>query len=155
MATILLPADFWLDVNKVDSKGNPINIDEGFKLIFRQGLGIIIGSLTAFLVGQILDAYVFHRLRNFTNNKLIWLRATGSTLFSQLIDSFVVVFIAFYIFGDWPINQVLAVGSVNYIYKFAVAILLTPLIYLAHYLIDKYLGKEESEELIEAAMQES
>jgi uncharacterized integral membrane protein (TIGR00697 family) len=154
-ATILLPADFWLDVNKVDSKGNPINIDEGFKLIFRQGLGIIIGSLTAFLVGQILDAYVFHRLRNFTNNKLIWLRATGSTLFSQLIDSFVVVFIAFYIFGDWPINQVLAVGSVNYIYKFAVAILLTPLIYLAHYLIDKYLGKEESEELIEAAMQES
>jgi hypothetical protein len=154
-ATILLPADFWLDVNKVDSKGNPINIDEGFKLIFRQGLGIIIGSLTAFLVGQILDAYVFHRLRNFTNNKLIWLRATGSTLFSQLIDSFVVVFIAFYIFGNWPIDQVLAVGSVNYIYKFVVAILLTPLIYLAHYLIDKYLGKEEAEELIEAAMQES
>ncbi|MFB0945746.1 MAG: queuosine precursor transporter, partial [Spirosomataceae bacterium] len=119
------------------------------------GLGIIIGSLTAFLVGQILDAYVFHRLRSFTNNKLIWLRATGSTLFSQLIDSFVVVFIAFYIFGDWPINQVLAVGSVNYIYKFVVAILLTPLIYLAHYLIDRFLGKEQSEELIEAAMQGS
>lgn len=155
VATILLPADFWLDVNKVDSNGNAINIDEGFKMIFRQGLGIIIGSLTAFLIGQILDAYVFHRLRNFTNNRMIWLRATGSTLFSQLIDSFVVVFIAFYVFGNWPLDQVFAVGSVNYIYKFVVAILLTPLIYLAHYLIDKYLGKEQSEELIKSATEKA
>ncbi len=154
LATILVPADFWIDVNSTDAKGNPINIDEGFRMIFRQGLGIIIGSLTAFLVGQLLDAYVFHKLRNFTNNKLVWLRATGSTLFSQLIDSFVVIFIAFYIFGNWPIDQVLAVGSVNYIYKFFVAILLTPLIYLAHYLIDRYLGEDRAKELILAATEE-
>lgn len=155
LATILVPADFWIDVNSTDSQGNAINIDEGFRIIFRQGLGIIIGSLTAFLIGQLLDAYVFHKLRNITKNKFIWLRATGSTLFSQIIDSFVVVFIAFYVFGNWPMDQVLAVGSVNYLYKFCVAILLTPLIYLAHYLIDSYLGKEKSNELITAATEEA
>ncbi len=151
VATTLVPAKFWLEVNSVDSKGGSLNINEAFKMIFRQGLGIIIGSLTAFLIGQILDAYVFHRLRNITKNRFVWLRATGSTLISQLIDSFVVIFIAFFIFGNWKLDQVFAVGSVNYIYKFVVAILLTPVIYLAHYLIDKYLGKEHSHKMIEEA----
>lgn len=105
----------------------------------------------AFLVGQVIDALVFRKLRRFTQNKFIWLRATGSTLFSQLIDSFVVIFIAFFVFGNWSISQVLAVGSVNYLYKFIIAIAMTPLIYLAHYFIDKYLGKNQSEEMIQEA----
>ncbi len=150
-ATWVVPADFWLNVNAKDANGNSLDINQAFRMIFRQGLGIIIGSLLAFLVGQVLDALVFRKLRQFTQNKFIWLRATGSTLFSQLIDSFVVIFIAFFVFGDWPIEQVLAVGSVNYIYKFIVAITLTPLIYLAHYLIDSYLGKNQSEEMIQEA----
>ena len=150
-ATWVVPADFWLNVNAKDANGNSLDINQAFRMIFRQGLGIIIGSLLAFLVGQVLDALVFRKLRQFTQNKFIWLRATGSTLFSQLIDSFVVIFIAFFVFGDWPIEQVLAVGSVNYIYKFIVAITLTPLMYLAHYLIDSYLGKNQSEEMIQEA----
>jgi hypothetical protein len=80
---------------------------------------------------------------------MIWLRATGSTLVSQLIDSFVVVFIAFYVFGNWTITEVLTTGTNNYIYKFAVAILLTPLIYLAHNIIDKYLGKEHTNQIMD------
>ncbi|MCY1554885.1 hypothetical protein D9M68_914960 [compost metagenome] len=114
-------------------------------------MGIIIGSIIAFLIGQITDAYIFKKLRLITRNKHIWLRATGSTLLSQLLDSFVVIFIAFYLFGNWDIKQILAVGSVNYIYKFVVAILVTPVIYLLHFLIDAYLGKEKSEELIREA----
>ncbi|MFN3782747.1 MAG: queuosine precursor transporter [Spirosomataceae bacterium] len=150
-ATWVAPADFWLQVNAKDANGNSLDINQAFRMIFQQGLGIIIGSLFAFLVGQVLDALVFRKLRRFTQNKFIWLRATGSTLFSQLIDSFVVIFIAFFVFGDWPIEQVLAVGSVNYVYKFIIAIAMTPLIYLAHYLIDAYLGKNQSEEMIEEA----
>lgn len=145
------PAQFWLDVNANDRNGNAININEGFYMIFRQGLGIIIGSLTAFLIGQLLDAYVFHRLRRLTKNRFLWLRATGSTLFSQLVDSFVVIFIAFYVFGNWSMSQVFAVGSVNYVYKFVVAILLTPVVYLAHYFIDNYLGNQHSKQLIQDA----
>lgn len=141
LATWVSPAKFWLDVNSKDSLGNSININEGFKMIFRQGLGIIFGSLTAFLFGQIIDALVFQKLRKYTKDKYIWVRATGSTFVSQLIDSFVVIFIAFYLFGSWPIEQVFAVASVNYVYKFVAAVVLTPLLYLAHYVIDKYLGK--------------
>ena len=96
--------------------------------------------MVAFLIAQLLDASVFHWLRKLTGNKKIWLRATGSTLVSQLIDSFVVLFIAFFLFGNWSFNQVLSVAIINYIYKFTVAVVLTPLLYVAHYFIDNYLG---------------
>ncbi|MEM8895448.1 MAG: queuosine precursor transporter, partial [Bacteroidota bacterium] len=95
--TLLEPAAFWLDVNSSDANGNAFNIDYAFKTIFRQGLGIIVGSLTAFLIGQLLDVFVFQKLKRITGEKMIWLRATGSTLVSQFIDSFVVLAIAFYI----------------------------------------------------------
>ncbi len=151
LVTELAPADFWLQVNNVDNQGNYFNIDFAFRKIFRQGLGIIVGSLIAFLIGQLLDVVVFQKLRLITGSEKIWLRATGSTLVSQLVDSFVVLFIAFHIFGNWPITQVLAVGVVNYIYKFTVAVILTPLLYVAHYLIDNYLGEELSEEMMKEA----
>ena len=82
---------------------------------------------------------------------MLWLRATGSTLFSQLIDSFIVLYIAFFVFGNWSIEQIIAVGMVNYVYKVVVAIGLTPVIYLAHALIDRYLGKETSLKLVNEA----
>lgn len=153
--TILPPADFWLDINSKDAEGNAFNIDFAFKSIFRQGLGIIIGSLVAFLVAQLLDVFVFQKLRKNTGSGKIWLRATGSTLVSQFIDSFVVLIIAFYVWGNWSLNQVIAVGIINYIYKFTVAIALTPLIYLGHALIDKYLGKENAELLTDEAAKSS
>jgi len=153
--TILPPAVFWLDINNTDGSGGTFNIDFAFKKIFRQGLGIIIGSLTAFLIGQLLDVFIFQKLRKYTGSKMIWLRATGSTLVSQFVDSFVVLGIAFYIFGNWSLSQVAAVGVINYIYKFVVAIVLTPLIYFAHNIIDSYLGKEDANLMAEEATKES
>lgn len=155
IVTGLPPAPFWLDVNSTDAQGNPFNINMAFNSVYRQGLGIIIGSVVAFLISQFLDASVFHWLRQFTGSKKIWLRATGSTLVSQLIDSFVVLFVAFFLFGNWPMEQVLSVAVINYIYKFAVAILLTPLLYAAHYLIDSYLGEREAEKMMEEAQVEN
>jgi queuosine precursor transporter len=154
ISTNVSPADFWLDVNKTDSNGAPYNIDYAFQRIFSQGQAIIIGSLTAFLIGQLLDVYVFHAIRKSTGEKWLWLRATGSTLVSQLIDSFVVLYIAFYLLaGDnkWGMNQLLSVAMINYIYKFSVAILLTPVLYIAHHYIDAYLGNKNSSDLIEQA----
>jgi queuosine precursor transporter len=150
-ATSLPPAQFWLDINSVDTQGKSLNINNAFSLILRQGMGIMLGSIIAFLFGQILDALIFRKLRQMTTNKFLWIRATGSTLVSQLIDSFVVLFIAFFVFGKWPFSQIIAVASVNYIYKFIIAVLMTPVIYLMHFAIDKYLGKNESDELIEKA----
>ena len=122
---------------------------------------IIIGSLAAFLIGQVLDVFVFHKIKKATGEKNIWLRATGSTLVSQLIDSFVVLFIVFYVGrrissnqGEpWTLHQILVTGTGNYIYKFVVAILLTPVIYLVHHRIEKYLGKDKAAQMKLAAME--
>ncbi|MDX2196348.1 MAG: queuosine precursor transporter [Cytophagales bacterium] len=141
VATLLPPADFWLSINAKDPANHKFDINFAYNTIFRQGMGIIIGSLFAFLIGQVTDAYIFSWVKAMTQGRYIWLRATGSTIVSQLIDSFVVLFIAFYVFGNWEVYFVLAVGTMNFMYKMAVAILLTPLLYLAHYLIDIYLQK--------------
>jgi len=151
LVTKLIPAQFWLELNNQDMDGNSFNIDYAFRTIFRQGLGIILGSLTAFLIAQLLDVIIFQKLRRVTGKKMIWLRATGSTLISQLIDSFVVLGIAFYIFGNWSLEQVFSVGIINYIYKFVVAIALTPLLYVAHYFIDNYLGQDVADRMADEA----
>ena len=136
------------------------NMSSAYNGIFGQGLGIIIASMTAFLIGQLIDVFVFRSIKKRTGEKHIWLRATGSTLISQFIDSFVVLIIAFYFYpkwvpnqgAAWPVNQVIAIGIVNYIYKFCVAILLTPVIYLVHYRIEKYLGHDLARKMKRAAM---
>ena len=159
MVTRLSPAQFWLDVNSSAPDGGTFDIDYAFNKIYLQASGIIIGSLTAFLIGQFLDVFVFHKLRYLTGSKMLWLRATGSTLISQLIDSFVVLMIAFYFLAPaeskWDLEQVFAVGTINYIYKFIVAIVLTPLLYVAHGIIDRYLGKEKAEAMMEEAASSS
>jgi hypothetical protein len=156
----LHPADFF--VTSKQGSGVP-NMQEAYTSVLGQGGFIILGSLTAFLLGQLIDVVVFHRIKKVTGEKFIWLRATGSTLVSQFIDSFVVLFIAFYIGtrvnqqGDdfvWPLSLFLAVGIVNYIYKFCVALLMTPVIYLVHDLIERYLGKEQAAKMKEAAMKD-
>ena len=105
----------------------------------------------AFLIGQLVDVFVFHRIKKWTGERRVWLRATGSTLVSQWIDSYVVLMIAFYIGAGWDITLVLAIGTVNYIYKFVMAVVLTPLIYLAHFAIDKFLGEPVASEMKAAA----
>ena len=143
-AIYLTPAAWW--VSSAADAGVP-NLQLAFAQIFGQGLWIILGSLVAFLIGQLLDVAVFHKLKSITGERKIWLRATGSTLVSQFVDSFVVLIIAFKLGADWSWALVLAVGFNNYFYKFFVAVVLTPVIYLAHNLIDRYLGKELADKM--------
>lgn len=146
----LQPSDFWITQN-VD--GQPLNMNVAFAGIFGQGMWIIAGSITAFLIGQIADVMIFHKIKKMTGEKFLWLRATGSTMVSQFIDSFVVIFIAFYINPQysWSWQMVAAIGIVNYTYKFLVAILMTPVLYLVHNIIDRYLGKDLAHRLIVSA----
>lgn len=143
-------ADFW--IKSKQGLGIP-KMDTAFNAILGQGLFIIIGSLIAFLIGQMVDAFVFMQVKKKTGNKMIWLRATGSTLISQFIDSYVVLFIAFYWGANWSAVTVLKIGTINYIYKLGVAILLTPLLYILHNGIDRYLGKDLSENMMKTAME--
>lgn len=150
IAMKVAPNDWWQNISGVisdDPASSVIDMDLAFRKVFGQGLWIIIGSLVAFLVGQLVDVFVFQKIKSWTGEKKVWLRATGSTLVSQLIDSYVVLIIAFYIGADWDLVRVLAIGIMNYFYKFFMAIILTPIIYLAHYLIDNYLGEAMAKEL--------
>ena len=149
----LPPAGVWMEANSHDNDGHYFNMDFAFNKILGQGQRIIVASLAAFLLGQLVDVFVFQKLRRITGSKMLWLRATGSTLVSQFIDSFVVLYLAFS--GMYSNQQLAAFGITAYLYKFTVAILLTPLIYGGHYLIDKYLGKENAEKLSEESAHQS
>jgi queuosine precursor transporter len=148
----LAPADWWGGSQQARGVAD---MSSAFNGIFGQGLGIILGSLSAFILAQLLDVTVFHFIKKRTGEKNLWLRSTGSTLFSQLIDTFTVTSIAFYFYpilvkgnGDpWSIRQLLTVCAGGYLYKFTVAILMTPVIYLVHNLIEWYLGEELAAEL--------
>ena len=155
-AIALHPADFWA---KDYYKGVP-DSNLAFGGIFGQSQAIIVASLIAFLLGQLLDVLVFHRIKKATGEKAIWLRATGSTLVSQLVDSFVVLFVAFYVAPrlssnaqPWSFAQVMSVCIGNYLYKFVVAVVMTPVIYLVHDTIEKYIGISQAYEMKKAAMQ--
>jgi uncharacterized integral membrane protein (TIGR00697 family) len=148
----LKPADFYISSQ---AQNGIANMNDAFQYVFGQGLWIIAGSLVAFLIGQIADVTVFQWIKRITGEKKLWLRATGSTLVSQFIDSFVVLFIAFYISGVMPLKLVIGIGIVNYIYKFIVAIILTPLLYVIHNWIDKFLGHDVAAQMLEQAKKEA
>ena len=148
-AISLAPATFWVDVNA--QMGVP-DIQKAYAVVFGQGLWTICGSIIAFLVGQLIDVTIFHRILKLTGERHVWLRATASTAVSQLLDSFIVLYIAFVIGPQhWSIPQVLAVGTVNYVYKMCAAIALIPLLYLARAGIRRYLGAGEAERLRQEA----
>ena len=139
-AIALAPAAWWVGVAK--DNGVP-DLQAAFAYVFGQGLWTIAGSITAFLIGQLVDVRVFHAIRQRTGERHIWLRATVSTFVSQFIDSFVVLYIAFVIGPQqWTTGLWLAVGSVNYGYKVIAAIALIPLIYGLRRAIDAWLGRD-------------
>ncbi len=150
-AISLAPADWWVTINA--DRGVP-DMQAAFYNIFGQSLWIIVASLIAFLIGQLVDVFIFQRIKKVTGEKKLWLRATGSTLVSQFIDSFVVLYVAF-VLGpqQWDIPQFFAIGTVNYFYKFLAAIILTPVIYLAHYWIDQFLGEQLATKLKREALE--
>jgi hypothetical protein len=141
--------DWWIGSSAAE--GVP-DMQAAFTSIFGQGMNIIIGSLTAFAVGQLVDAFIFRRIKRITGDKRIWLRATGSTVVSQLVDSVVVTYVAFWIFKDMSFPMATALVLTAYSYKLFVAILSTPLVYLAHAGVAYYLGRERASAMRAAAL---
>ena len=143
----LAPASWWPASQA--TKGTS-DMNSAYNAIFGQGMSIIIGSLAAFILGQVIDVAIFHRIKKITGEKHLWLRSTGSTLFSQLVDTYVVTSLAFYFIPimfpstgqtPWTVQQLLTVSTGGYLYKCIIAIAMTPVIYLFHGIIEKYLGK--------------
>lgn len=120
---------------------SPVN-DEQFFAVFGQSMWIIVGSIIAFLVSQLIDVSLFWFFKNKTGESKIWLRTTGSTVISQLFDSFIVLGIAFWLPGKIDGRTFLTSALTGYTFKLGVAVLLTPVIYWSHHIIKKYLEGE-------------
>lgn len=138
----LVPAPWW--PGAAAEQGVP-DLQVAYAAIFGQGMWSIMGSITAFLLSQLVDIALFRYIRKRTGEGKIWLRATGSTVISQFFDTFLVLYIAF-VLGpqQWSLERLFAVGTVNYLYKVLVAIALTPVLYLLHHWIRAYLGAEQA-----------
>jgi uncharacterized integral membrane protein (TIGR00697 family) len=123
--------------------GSDLADNASYLKVFGQSQMIIVGSICAFLVSQLLDAFLFDKIKHKTGNRFIWLRSTGSTVVSQVIDSYIVLYIGFVLPGKMSMGTYMTVAPTNYILKLIIAISLTPLIYLGHYLMRRYLNKQE------------
>jgi queuosine precursor transporter len=117
--------------------------DAAFAEVFGQSMWIIVGSIIAFAVSQLLDAGVFGLVRSRTGERLLWARALGSTVVSQLVDTFVINAIAFGLPGKITAAQVIELSVTNYAYKFLIAIATVPVIYAGHGLVSRYLARDE------------
>lgn len=142
---------YWLGSGK--ELGVP-DMQAAFNAVFGQGMNIIIGSLIAFVLGQLIDAFIFRKIKVITGEGSIWARATMSTVVSQFIDSIVVTYVAFTLFRGVPAAQTMSWALTAYAYKFLVAILMTPLVYLVHYLCESYLGAETARNMKIAALKD-
>ncbi len=123
---------------------------------------IIVGSITAFITSQLIDVFVFWFIRTRTGGKMLWLRATGSTAVSQLFDTFIVGGIGLWLpsllyleLYHFPFEMYVQTSLTGYSVKLIIAVALTPVIYLGHSLVDKYLGEKESDRIIEEAAKEA
>jgi queuosine precursor transporter len=129
--------------------------DAQFHAVFGQSLWIIVGSLMAFAISQLVDVGVFWLVRHKTGGRYLWMRATGSTVVSQLIDSFVIIGVAFWLPGKVKAAEFLMVAAANYSYKLLIAVGVTPLLYLGHAVIDRFLGVEQAHRLIQESAKAS
>lgn len=144
----------WVAIGVPAAKISPVQ-DREFEVVFGQSLWIIVGSVVAFLTSQLVDVLVFWLFRDRTGGRHLWLRATGSTAVSQLIDTWIILGIAFWLPGRISTRDFLGLAFTNYTYKFVIAVCLTPVIYIAHSAIDRFLGRREARELTAQAAGES
>lgn len=110
---------------------------ESWQRVFANSIWMLIASATAYLISQMLDIGVFHILKRVTSNRMLWLRATGSTLVSQAIDTLAITFLAFYGKAGMSVGVLLKMCVTAYAVKLCVAIALTPLIYGGHAIVER------------------
>ena len=144
----------YLSIQVPAASFSPVT-DAQFQAVFGQSLWIIAGSITAFAASQLIDVGVFWLVRHKTGGRYLWMRATGSTVVSQLIDSVVIIGIAFWLPGKVKTSEFFIVAVANYSYKLLIALGVTPLLYVGHSMIDRFLGLEEAHRLIDESARAS
>ncbi|MCS6858007.1 MAG: queuosine precursor transporter [Sandaracinaceae bacterium] len=112
--------------------------ESSFQDVFGMTPRLVFASLSAYLISQLLDIHTFALFKRVTESRHLWLRALGSTALSQVVDTAVVTFGV--MVGSRELGEIGQITLIQYLYKIAVAIVLTPLCYLAHGIITGKLG---------------
>lgn len=112
--------------------------DGEFAKIFGGSAQLFVASMLAYLIGQFLDIHVFQFWKTLTQSRHLWLRATGSTLLSQLVDT-TTINLVFWT-GKNPLGWIWLKIIREYSFKVVIALLLTPLVYALHALVVHRLG---------------
>jgi uncharacterized integral membrane protein (TIGR00697 family) len=116
-------------------------------------MGAVVASMIAYLAAQLCDVYIFHFWRRLTKGRHLWLRNNGSTMVSQLVDTFAVISITHFYAHGLPIDSAQAlwpqlwvyIGS-GYIFKVVVAALDTGPFYLGVRWLSRYLEVDPNAE---------
>lgn len=128
---------------------NPSGQDDVFMSVRSLAFAAVFASMAAYLVSQFVDVQLFHFWKTLTKGRHLWLRNNGSTIFSQLIDSVLVVLITYWI-GGLPIEQGQPVAKQLWIFvvsgygfKLATALADTIPFYLAVRWLGRYLKDDK------------
>jgi len=89
----------------------------------------VIGSLSAYLISQTFDVWLFHKLKTITQGKYLWLRNNVSTLSSQALDTFIYTFV-WVLAGELSFIVAFSIALTKYIFKIFIALVDTIFIYL-------------------------
>ncbi len=105
------------------------NIHESMGTIFDFTPRFVMGSLLAYLISQTLDVWIFHKLKNQTQGRHLWLRNNVSTMLSQLVDTAIYGLVVWW--GIVDLQTAIGLAMAKYVFKILIAIIDTPFIYLA------------------------
>ena len=128
--------------NAIDS--SPVN-DAAYATVFANSWRVIVASMVAYLVAQLIDVRLFHFWKRLTKGKHLWLRNNASTILSQLVDTALVVGVLF--IGVEPINKILLFILHGWLFKMLCALADTPLLYLTVWAGRKKFNLAQNQEL--------
>ena len=119
----------FLPSNMPQTSAFALSVHEATITLFDYTPRFVFGSLLAYLISQSFDVWVFHRIRNATNGRHLWLRNTGSNLLSQAVDTLIYGLVVWW--GLVDLVTALQLAGAKYIFKFIIAVVDTPFIYWA------------------------
>lgn len=148
----------WIAAQAPIYERSPVDA-ASFNTVFGLLPGIVFGSMIAYLTAQLFDVHIFEFWRNLTDGRHLWLRNNGSTIFSQLIDTVLVVTIALVIWPnvdgntattpiEWATWRGIVVGQ--YLFKLGIALLDTPFFYLGTSYLQRWIAESERSQLLQA-----
>ncbi|MBB5174867.1 queuosine precursor transporter [Texcoconibacillus texcoconensis] len=140
LLTNLLMIGFFYVAIQLPPAGN-FGMQAEFEMILGAVPRVVAASLTAYIVSQLFDVALFHKLKQWTQEKHLWLRNNGSTFASQLLDSTIFVVIAFY--GVMPTAALVMMIISQYIVKLAIAVIDTPFVYMTVKWLRRHDDKEQ------------